>query len=179
MGFIVSFVGMPNEKNTKKLYARIANIITQNPEEQTVKNIITNKPKLQKPVLAVGFTIFYLLTFGVTFALIYLLLDKLQFHLVSKAIFMFFISVVTFFSYRITQTAKEYTIDEKPGILTPVIDFFFIPVLSVGKFLSSEIGKLNVFILIFDFLIEAPFKLIFEIIEEWINFVKARKDDIV
>jgi hypothetical protein len=92
---------------------------------------------------------------------------------------MFFISVVTFFSYRITQTAKEYTIDEKPGIFTPIVDFFFIPVLSVGKFLSSEIGKLNVFILLFDFLIEAPFKLIFEIIEEWINFVKARKDDIV
>jgi hypothetical protein len=86
---------------------------------------------------------------------------------------------VTFFAYRIRPTAKEYSVEDKPGILSPIVDFFMIPVLSVGKFLSSEIGKLNVFILIFDFLIEAPFKLIFEIVEEWINFVKTKKDEIM
>ena len=43
------------------------------------------------------------------------------------------------------------------------------PILSLGKFFSSEIAKLNFFIFIFDFIIEAPFKLIFEVVEEWIS----------
>jgi hypothetical protein len=53
------------------------------------------------------------------------------------------------------------------------------PILSIGKFLSQEIARLNFFIFIFDFLIEAPFKFIFEIIEEWISFVRKRKEEII
>ena len=61
----------------------------------------------------------------------------------------------------------------------PVVDFFFMPILSLGKFFSSEIAKLNFFIFIFDFIIEAPFKLIFEVDEEWISFVRKRKEEII
>ena len=64
-------------------------------------------------------------------------------------------------------------------MLTPVYDFFMIPLVSVGKWLSSEISKINVLIFIFDFLIEAPFKVLFEVIEEWISFLKRRKEEMV
>jgi len=51
--------------------------------------------------------------------------------------------------------------------------------LALGKFFSSGLSKLNFFIFIFDFIIEAPFKLIFEVVEEWIGFVKKRKEEII
>jgi len=75
--------------------------------------------------------------------------------------------------------SNEFRLKERETILTPFTDFFFMPILSIGKFLSTEIAKINFFIFIFDFLIEAPFKLVFEIVEEWISFVRQRKDEIV
>jgi len=103
----------------------------------------------------------------------------LNFNLVSQVIFIFFVSVVTFFSYRIRQVAKELRLEDKQGILTPIVDFFFMPILSLGKFFSQEIAKLNFFIFIFDFIIEVPFKLLFEVVEEWISFVRKRKEEII
>jgi len=179
MGILITFVATPNDKNTRLIFKRIKEILTQNPEKNEIKNIITKENKVKRPVLLFGFTIFYLMTFGVTFSLIYYVLNVLNFNIINKAVFIFFICVVTFFAYRIRQTAKEYSVENKSGILSPVVDFFMIPILSVGKWLSSEIGKINLFIFIFDFMIEAPFKLIFEIVEEWINFVKKKKDEII
>lgn len=179
MALIVSFFRVPTERNTKKIYERIVNIINKESSFEKEKVLISQKPKTKRPILLLGFTIFYSLTFAVTFSLIYIILDYLNFNLISKLIFIFFVSVISFFGYRVRQISKEYTLEEKESIFSPVIDFFFVPILSVGKFLSNEIAKLNVFILIFDFFIEAPFKLIFEIIEEWINFVRARKEEIV
>lgn len=179
MGLIISLVAIPSEKNTKKIFFRIINILNKDPSFETSKTLVISRVKTKRPLLIFGFTIFYLLTFGITFTLIYLGLDYLKFNLISKGIFIFFLSVVSFFGYRIRQTAKEYQLEEKDSFFSPIIDFFFMPILSVGKFLSSSIAKINIFILIFDFLIEAPFKLIFEIVEEWINFVKARKEEIV
>jgi hypothetical protein len=135
--------------------------------------------KEKKPILIFGFTVFYSLTFLITLSLIFEVLTFLNFNLVSQAIFLFFVSVVTFFSYRIKQVVNEYHLSEKESILSPIADFFFMPILSIGKFLSQEIARLNFFIFIFDFLIEAPFKFIFEIIEEWISFVRKRKEEII
>ena len=58
------------------------------------------------------------------------------------------------------------------------IDFFAIPILSVGHWISAKFAKINIFVFIMDFIIEAPFKVVIEIIEEWIGFVKEKKDEI-
>ena len=179
MAFIVLFFRVPGESNTKKIYSRIIEIIDQDKTFETKVAFMPKESKPRKPLLIFGFTIFYSLTFLVTLYLIYLFLYNLDFNLISQFIFIFFVSVVTFFSYRISQVTKEYTISEKESIIAPVVDFFFMPILSIGKFFSSEIAKLNFFIFIFDFIIEAPFKLIFEIVEEWISFVRKRKEEII
>ena len=178
MALIISFVQVPGEKNTKKIYERIVDILNRDPSFEGTKTLIAQRLRVKRPVLLLGFTTLYLFTFGITFLLIYLILDLLNFNIIGMTVFIFFVSLVAFFGYRIRQTTKEYTLGDHEGVLSPLIDFFFVPVLFVGKFLSQEIAKLNIFILIFDFLIEAPFKLISEIVEEWINFVKARKDEI-
>lgn len=179
MALIVSFVSVPSEKNTKKIYDRIIDILNRDPSFESAKKVVAQKPRVKRPILILGFTVFYLLTFGITFLIIYALLDRIGFNIIGKTIFVFFLTLVSFFGYRIRQTTKEYTLEDKEGVMTPFVDFFFIPILFVGKFLSQEVAKLNVFILIFDFLIEAPFKLISEIVEEWITFVRQRKEEIM
>ncbi len=178
MAIILLFFRVPGEENTKKIYERIIEIVNADKSFETQVAYVPKKPRVRRPSLIFGFTVFYSITFIVTLTVIYEILTLLNFNLISQSIFLFFVSVVTFFSYRIRQMVNELRLDEKEGILTPIADFFFMPILSLGKFFSQEIAKLNFFIFVFDFLIEAPFKMVFEIVEEWISFVKKRKEEI-
>lgn len=179
MAIILAFFRVPGESNTKKIYNRMIEIIDADKSFESKIAFVPKKTSVKKPILIFGFTIFYSLTFFVTLTLIHEFLINLNFNLVSEVIFIFFVSVVTFFSYRIRQVTKELTLEVKESIVTPIIDFFFMPILSLGKFFSQEIAKLNFFIFIFDFIIEAPFKLLFEVVEEWISFVRKRKEEII
>lgn len=170
---------IPGEDNTKRVFERIEQIIDEDESYEKEIAFITKSVKAKKPTLIFGFTILYTLTFVVTLWLIHLALNLIYFNILSQALFIFFISVVTFFSYRIKQIAKEYRLIEKDSIFKPLTDFFFMPILSLGKIFSQGVSKLNVFTFIFDFIIEAPFKLIIEVIEEWISFVRARKEEIM
>lgn len=176
---ILGFFKVPGDDNTKKIFQRIVDIIDEDKSFETKVAFVPKKSTTKRPLLIFGFTVFYSLTFLVTLSLIYEFLSNLGFNLVSQLIFIFFVSVVSFFSYRIRQVTKELRLEEKPSILAPVGDFFFMPMLSLGKFFSSGLAKLNFFIFIFDFIIEAPFKLIFEVVEEWISFVRKRKEEII
>ena len=176
---ILGFFKVPGDDNTKKIYQRIIDIIDDDKTFETKVAFVPKKSAPKRPLLIFGFTVFYTLTFLITLSLIYEFLSNLGFNLVSQSIFIFFVSVVSFFSYRIRQVTKELRLEEKASILAPVGDFFFMPMLALGKFFSSGLSKLNFFIFIFDFIIEAPFKLIFEVVEEWIGFVKKRKEEII
>ena len=176
---IISFVRIPGEENTKRVFERIVHIINHDTTFETDVTFVIKPPRVKKPILVFGFTVFYSLTFIITLGLIHEVLRLLQFNPISEAIFIFFVSVISFFSYRVKQIAKEYRLQVRESFFAPFIDFFFMPILSLGKIFSSGIAKLNIFMVILDFLIEAPFKLIFEVIEEWISFVRQRKDEIV
>jgi hypothetical protein len=178
MLIIIFFFKLPGEENTKKIFERIIDIVDADQTFETQVAYISNKKKVKRPVQLFGFTVFYSLTFLITLYLIYLVLTYLEFNIISKAIFIFFVSVISFFSYRIKRVVNEYKLEEREGILTPIVDFFFIPILTIGKFFSTEVARFSFFPLIFDFIIEAPFKLLIQVVEDWISFVKTRKDEI-
>lgn len=179
MLFIILSVSIPGEGNTKRINDRIIDIIDSDPSFEKSVAYITKKAKKQRPLLAAGFYFLYISTFFVTLYIIHLILSYGHFNILSEAVFIFFISVVGFFAYRLKQLANMYRLAEKPGVFQPIIDFFFMPILSLGKFFSEGVSKINFFILIFDFIIEAPFKLIIEVIEEWISFVRQKKEEII
>jgi hypothetical protein len=49
---------------------------------------------------------------------------------------------------------------------------------SFGKWLSENFSRVNVFVFVLDFIIEAPFKIFVEIAEEWTKYVRERKEEI-
>ncbi|MBI2641212.1 hypothetical protein HYW87_01285 [Candidatus Roizmanbacteria bacterium] len=143
MLFIIGLVRTPGEENTRRLFERIKDIIDVNKSFETTLSYIGKEQKVKKPVLIFGFTVFYTLTFMVTLTLIYEILTLLQFNLISQSIFIFFVSLVSFFGYRVSQISREYKLQERESFFAPFIDFFFMPILSLGKFFSSEIAKLK------------------------------------
>ncbi|KKS21656.1 MAG: hypothetical protein UU78_C0033G0004 [Candidatus Roizmanbacteria bacterium GW2011_GWC2_41_7] len=168
----------PGEDNTKRIINRI-NEIAYNNDSTGHKIILTLHASKRRPLLMFAFSLLYVTAFVVVFGGIVWGLTLLHFSLVSQMIFVFFITVVLFFAYRIRQTGMEYTIARRESFLSPVADFFLLPILNVGKWLSNEVARFNFFIAIFDYLIEAPFKTIFEVFEEWFSFMRRQKEEIL
>ncbi len=179
MALIAGFITVPGADNTRRLIDRIFTIVYHFDDLKNEKNIFTAVSLNTRPILTAIFTIIYLVTFVLSFGLIMFILGKLHFNISSQIIFVFFVTLVSFFAYRIKQSAKEYEMVDRQGFLGPVFDLFFLPVLRAGHLLSSEIAKINVFIFLFDFILEAPLKVIFEVAEEWIRFIRAKKEEII
>lgn len=179
MLFIILIASIPGIENTRRIFSRIIDIVDIDQSFETNIALMTKRLKSKRPVLQFGLSIFYTGTFIVTLYVIWLGLKALNFNLISQTIFLFFVSTVAFFSHRIKLVTSEYKLIEKDSFFTPFIDFFFMPILAMGKFFSNQVSKINFFTFIFDVLIEAPFKLLIEIIEEWISFTKRKKEEIL
>ncbi len=176
---IILFNRIPDEENTNRIYTRIIDILDTDPSFENKVAMLAQKVKPRRPALQIGFSFFYVATFIVTLYLMWLVLSALKFNIISQAIFLFFVSTIAFFAHRIKQVTNEYKLIEKDSFFTPFADFFFMPMLAMGKFFSSELAKLNFFTFLFDILIEAPYKLIIEVVEEWISFTRNKKEEIV
>lgn len=180
MAGIILFVNPPSSRNTGKIYNRILDIIDYDPAVDDVPSFVISKKAVQRrPIMYAVFTLLYSIMFWVIFSLIFLALDYVKFNIVSKGIFIFFLTVVTFFGYRIRQIAKEYALETQRNMLSPIIEVVFLPILSVGKLFSRELSKINLLMFVFDAIIEAPLKLILDVIEEWFKFARKQKEEII
>lgn len=175
---LASFITIPGNENTKKLVERVI-LIVYDPEAFYAQHDALTQVHRRRPLLSGIFSIFYLAAFVITFGGITFILTKLHFNPASQIIFVFFVALVSLFAYRIRQSAREYEVIDRQGMLEPLVDFFFLPILYAGDMLSKEIAKINFFIFLFDFILEAPIKVIFEVIEEWIRFIRTKKEEII
>ena len=176
---VAGLFSVPGADNTKRLTDSVKTILFRFESLKDQLNPFVGKLPVRRPLLTAVFSVFYLITYGVTFGLIHWALRFLHFSVASELIFLFFIALVSFFAYRIRLSAKEYEMVDRQGILEPIFDFFFLPILRAGHILSREIAKINIFIFLFDFVLEAPLKVIFEVAEEWIRFIRIKKEEII
>jgi len=121
----------------------------------------------------------YFFSFILSFGGLVWLLQKLSFSLFTTVVFIVFISLVSYAGTKIRQRARELMIEpERPGLITNIFDVLSLPMIQVGKWLSSQFIKYNVLVLMFNFLIEVPFQVFVEFVEQWRNFLKEKKEEI-
>lgn len=166
----------PDSENTKKIIGKISEYLYS---KDMYGIVVIGKKKISTSIIQQIFYFIYLLVFVGIFGFIIWGLSRLHFNIVSLAIFIFFLCVVSFFAYRVRSISKDYVYQEaREGILSSLIDFLFLPIIRVGQWLSGQIAKLNVLGFIFDFIIEAPLKAFLAVLEEWVHFVRAKKEEI-
>lgn len=170
---------LPGKGNAERLISQVQLGIYDFDKFSTQGNFFAGTEQAKKSNLATFFYLIYLAGFVVTFGLINAFLSRLHFNLVSKAIFVFFVALVTFFAYHIRVSVKEYEVVKKHGIIASLLDFFFLPILRAGQILSGGIAKLNMLVFVFDFILEAPLKTIFEVMEEWFRFIRTKREEII
>ena len=58
-----------------------------------------------------------------------------------------------------------------------LVDLVAIPFMTIGKWAINGLGKFNVLVIVFNFLIELPFQLFVEFLESFRGFIKAKKEE--
>ncbi|MDP2944262.1 MAG: hypothetical protein Q8N57_01650 [bacterium] len=174
--FIVFLTRTPQDNNTDKIVNGIKEIAFAGSEK---KQPIMLRRHFHRNWLKDGiFHLIYVASFCFSVFVVIWALDKVNFNWVSIIIFLFFLAFVSFFSVLTTKGVKELIIVERrENLFTFLLDLFYMPIILVGRWLSGEFAKINVFIFLFDFIIEAPFKVLVEIMEDWTKYVRERRDN--
>ena len=106
-------------------------------------------------------------------------MDKLSFGLMSKIIFIIFFSLIFFAGAKIRERAKELSVEEeKGGLFSFLFDSFSLPFLRLGQWLSGQWTRFNIVMVMITALIDMPFHLFTELLEQWRYFIKEKKDEI-
>ncbi len=176
MMIMVLTIRPPAKENLQKVIMEFMKIV----QERERKDIYPIKPSPKRGFIMNSFLLIsYLLSFLVSFGIIIWGLQKLNFGVPSMLIFLLFLSLILFASTRIRQRAKELHVgEEKETILTLLFDFLTLPIIRVGKWLSSQWERYNIWVIFFNILIELPFQLFTEFLEQWIYFLREKKEEI-
>lgn len=176
--FLVTLTIKPLSKaNTDLILDSLHNVIYNKPAQSILCKLKTKYKKNfgYQVFYYFMYTILYIVVFG---AIIYLL-NYLEFNILSGAIFIFFLTAVSFFAIRIRATAKELrVIKKKEGLLVFFINFFSLPVISAGRWMAARFKSINLFAFVMDYIIEAPFKLFVAAFEDWLGFMREKKEEV-
>jgi hypothetical protein len=125
------------------------------------------------------FSFVYVVVFLAVYVFIGFILYQMKFNAFSIALFLFFLSLVTFFGIRIRSSTRDIVLSaQRRGVFGSIFDVIVLPIVHFGRWLSVKVSKINVFIYFFDFIIESPFKVAIKFIEEWLAFIREKKEEI-
>ena len=124
------------------------------------------------------FAFLYLFLFLVSFGILVFLLVKLQFSIVGILLFLFFLTLVSYFGLRIRHNALRWRVKtDDEGLLPMLWGVFTLPIVRAGRWLSRTFAAINIFVFFLDFIIEAPFKLLLSISDAFTTFLREKRDE--
>ena len=174
MLFSGTFIKSPSRRNYKTISESVIYLLTQNQLDSKKYALVKSRSNT-----FLFFNLAYsLISLAILAGVIWLLL-YLKFNIVSIALFFFFVSVVSFFSFRIRNIALELAMKKgRDDAITSVLELVLMPFIRIGKFFSDRFASFNPMILALDFLIEAPLKTVIKIMNSWLRFINAKKEEL-
>lgn len=171
-----SRIKLPDSNNTFLMTNKALDYFfnSQNNYQKVILDVYETKSNSSK----VFDSIFIFTSIFELFSIIYVL-NLISFNFINQLIFLFFLSVVSFFSFRVKEVSDDYILPDSKteSILESLLDYLFLPIIKTGQWLSNQISKVNILSFIFDFIIEAPLKSFIEILEQWLHFVRVKKEE--
>ena len=178
MFFLVLSARPPRKGNLEKVIMETMKIVYASGK----KDIFKIKSSFKRGFLMkIVIFLLYLATFIASFWFIWWGLDKLHFSWPSKIIFIIFFSLISFAGVKIKERVKELSVEEEGGgFLGFILDWFSLPFIRLGKWLSGQWERTNVVLvlLMITALIDLPFQVFVEFLEQWRYFIKEKKEEI-
>ena len=176
MAAMVVSIKPPSEKNMNLAMIEAMKVVYQKDKIDTYEIRASRKRGL-----AVTFflSIIYLAGAALSFGFLYWVLSFFRFPVTSVVINIIFIALILFAGTAVRNRAKELTIEEEKGGFWGFIgDIFFLPITSLGRWMSNKWKKYNAIVVFFNTLIDMPFSAFVEFLERWRYFIKEKKEEI-
>jgi hypothetical protein len=168
-------ISIPYKKNIKDYQAAIR-ALASGADHQSLHLRLKQLTRSSWQILYDGL---YAILFIGVYGVIAVGLSAINFHWLSITLFLFFLSLVTFFGIRIRMSTRDIVAsDRRSGLVGTMFDILSLPVVRAGAWLSTKISSINVFIYFFDFIIEAPLKVAIQFVESWLVFIRDKKEEI-
>lgn len=177
MAAIILTTRVPKQNNTEAIIAGIKKIVYN---EELHPIVVKFKKSTQIGSASwLTINIFYLLMYTLTFGILISILKRFGFSILSGFMFVLFLTLISFFGIRLRLAARELDVlKKKENIISFLFDLLSLPIIRVGRFISLNSKRINVFIFILDFIIETPYKFLVNSFEEITSFIKEKKEDI-
>lgn len=121
----------------------------------------------------------YSILFFIPFLITVYGLRLMHFNVVQMGIFFAFLSTASFFGFRLSSMIRELELfAHSSNILSTLRDFFYLPFILVGQWLSSKYAKINAVAYFLDIAIELPLKTVLRLIRQWTRFLNEKHDEI-
>lgn len=168
-------VRIPGEKNTEQIRQIAARLIF----DGTTALEPIRAPRPYRVLLSRFFNSVYAVFYLVTFGAIVSLLLRFDFSIVGILLFLIFLSVVSFFGFRLREQAHELIVTKgQEQFVIFIAVLFFLPILSAGRWIAQQSSKINLFLYFFDLFIEAPLQAFLEFFDKFTGFVREKKEDV-
>jgi len=176
MFLMVVTIKPPPKNNVNVAIMETAKIVYQR-EKADVYEIRRPRRKSFVTQSIIGFI--YLAAALISFGIIYWIFYLAKFPITSVVVNIMFIAIIMFTGLAIRRRSEELTVEETtPGLLDFIFDILSLPVASVGQWLSNKWKRYNIISAFFSALIDMPFMVFVEFIEQWRYFLKEKKEKI-
>ncbi len=117
--------------------------------------------------------------FFIPFAITVYALTLLHFNWMQAVIFFVFLSTASYLGFRLSSMIRELElVSHEANVLSAVRDFFYLPFILVGQWLSSKYARINAVAHILDIAIELPLKTLLRLFRQWTRFIREKHDEI-
>ena len=174
---LATAVRLPGQANADRMVEYLKRLVTGDGDLPT---IAISQPRRYGSATWSAFAIMYAILFMFIFWALFTVLDQLNFSLLAMFFFVVFLGLVSFLATRIRRSVDDLrVIPKREGAISAITSFLALPVLEFGRWLAQNIRQLNFVLFIMDRILEAPFKLLIDVTEEWFDFVRDRREEIV
>jgi len=176
MFLLVITIKSPSKKNVDLVVMETVKIVYKNKKIDTYEIKISKKRGL---IMRLLIQLIYLIGATCVFGLIIYLGKLIKIPLISNIVNIIFFALIMATGLALRKRAQELTIEEKStGFFGFLFDIFFLPVAATGQWLANKWKKYNAIAAFFNALIDMPFSIFVEFLEQWRNFLKEKKEEI-
>jgi hypothetical protein len=126
-----------------------------------------------------GTRLAYALLFTIPLVITVLALDSIGFNIVQMIIFFIFFSTASFLGFRLSTMVRDLELtSRRVGLLGSLQDFFYLPFVTLGQWLSRKYSQINVIAQFMDIAIELPLKSMLRLLQQWVSFLRERHEEL-
>lgn len=171
MAILVLSLNLPSAANKRSIRNYMEQLLYSNTKTQI------QIPKRRRTSIVTRFV--YALLFTIPVITTVFILQQIGFNIVQMGIFFIFFSTASFLGFRLSTLVRDLELTTRQaGLLVSLQDFFYLPFVVSGQWLSRKYGQLNIVARFMDVAVELPLKTILRLLQQWMNFLREKHEDL-